>query len=98
MSFILRTVYSDRTESNKILGSDYQFIHRELNYNEFSNMFNATFERTHVSDNDPESDKNTKQVYAFVVYDGGNVIPLSKDLAYFVMTEGGKTFANLSFR
>jgi len=98
MGFILRSVYSDRTELNKSLGGDYQFIHRELNYNEFSNMFNAVFERTYVADNDDESDINTKQIYAFVVHDGGKAIPLNKDLTYFIMTEGGKTFANLSYR
>ena len=98
MSFILRSVYSDRTEQNKSLGADYQLIHRELNYNEFSKMFNALYQRTHVNDGDELSDINTKQIYAFVIYDGGNVIPLNKDIAYFIMTEGGKTFSNLSYK
>lgn len=98
MGFILRSVFSDRTEQNKSLGGEYQFIHREINYSEFSNMFNALYERTHVADDDSEADINTKQIYAFVVYDGGNTIPLNKDIAYFIMTDGGKTFSNLSYK
>jgi len=43
--------------------------------------------------------KDDEDIYGFVVYnEGQSIIPLYKKSVYFMMTESGKTFANLSLK
>ncbi len=99
MSFILRKVYKDHTENNTILGDNYSFVHREYNYDEFNKAFEACFEKNHVADDDTTSDNFTKNTYAFILSKDGSVItPLYKKQGNYIMTEGGKTFANLTYK
>jgi len=99
MSFILRKVLNDNTQTNIVLGDQYQLIERDTNYDEFSKAFEVDFGKFHVADLDPESDNFTKNCYAFlVINEGSKFIPLYKGQFNYIMTDSGKTFANLSYR
>jgi hypothetical protein len=99
MSFILRKVFKDHTQSNIVLGDSYLFIDREMNYEEFSKAFEVDFGKFHVGDLDPTSDSFTKNCYAFlIINDGAKYIPLYKNQYNFIMTDSGKTFANITFK
>lgn len=97
MSFILRKVLQDNTQTNIILGDSYQLVEREANYDEFSKAFETDFGKFHVADLDPESDSFSKNCYAFLIVDGGSkFIPLYKGQYNYIMTDSGKTFSNLT--
>jgi len=99
MSFILRKVLNDNTQTNIVLGDQYQLIERDSNYDEFSKAFEADFGKFHVADLDPTSDNFAQNCYAFlIIYGGDKLIPLYKKQFNYIMTDSGKTFANLSYR
>lgn len=98
MSFILRKVI-ENVQSNQELGNQYQVIVREENYNDFGKAFEKVFGRTHVADDDSESNDYTKKCYAIIVCnDASELIPLYKNQSNYVMTESGKTFCNLTYK
>ena len=99
MSFILRKVLNDSTQTNIVLGNQYQLVDREVNYDEFSRVFEHEFEKFHVADLDPTSDNFSKDCYAFVVCEeGSKLIPLYKKQFNYIMTDSGKTFCNLTYK
>ncbi len=99
MSFILRKVLNDNTQTNIILGDQYRLIERETNYEEFSKAFEVDFGKFHVSDLDPTSDSFTKNCHAFLITnEGSKLIPLYKDQFNYIMSDSGKTFANLTHK
>lgn len=86
--YTLRTVFKDGTEGNTSLGNHYNFISKlnaPQNYSETSeNVFKGQ---------EPE------KCYAFIVTEGGKeILPLYKGHYYFIMTDSGKTFSNLTFK
>ncbi|MCK5605332.1 hypothetical protein KAR91_25795 [Candidatus Pacearchaeota archaeon] len=84
--FVLRRITSQNVESNTVLGEYYVLIDAERNQDDFSKSIDFM-----------KCDKN--DVYGFISHNSGNkLIPLYKKSAYFVMTESGKTFANVSFK
>lgn len=95
--FTLRRISGEGIEMNQIIGDNYTYIDREINYDEFCKNFQYTFGRNHVADLDETSDDDTKKCYAFVCT--SNLIqPLYKNQSNYIMTENGKTFANVSYR
>lgn len=104
MSFILRTVFKNgdpknHSEINKYIGDNYQFIHREFNPADFARAFQTCFEKPHLSDDDPKADNFTTETYAFLHYNSGaDIIPLYKNQYNYIMTESGKTFANITYK
>ncbi len=87
--FILR-IYTaaEKVESNLILGKHYNIIKKEENPIEFERTLTEQFKRL-----------NEDVIYAFIIYDHGSEIrPLYKDQTAYIMTDSGKTFANVSDR
>lgn len=95
--FTLRRFTGNGVQMNQAVGNEYTFIHRERNPEDFKLSFEIYFEKAHVADLDPTADNDTKDCYAFVV-NGSFVQPLYKQQESFIMTAGGKTFDNVSFR
>ena len=85
--FILRRVTGKSIGLNKFIGDEYSVTHREHHAEEFKKLFSATMEP------DSESD-----VYAFVSFNYGEVQALYYGQGCFIMTSGGKTFENISYR
>jgi hypothetical protein len=95
--FTLRRISEEGVQMNRIIGDSYTYIDREINPEEFNESFKNYFERNHVADLDETSDNDTKRVYAFVC-NSSYVQPLYKNQTNYIMTENGKTFANVSYR
>ena len=85
MNLFLRKITGSGVELNIPMGDEgYTFIHKEINEKEFNEMKKET---------DPD------WIYAFIVCGGGaTILPLSNKQKSYVMTETGKTFANVSQR
>ena len=96
--FILRRINGNGVQLNKVMGDGYTHICRAQNPDYFRETFKAYFNKKHVSDEDPKSDDDTKRVYGFVAFNGGEIMPLWKNQKNYIMTDSGKTFANLSFK
>ena len=94
---VLRRISGDGVEMNQVVGKGYTYIHREVNPDQFRETFKLYFKKDHVADLDPTADKETTNCYAFVV-EGSFIQALYKNQKAFMMTESGKTFANLSYR
>jgi len=87
--FILRRITSENSESNTFLGEVYHFIHSLHQPEEFRRSLEA---RGDMGDDQLE-------IYAFIAYEAGSkLIPLWKKSTYYVMTESGTTFANITNR
>lgn len=97
MNFILRRVSGKNVQMNQIIGDGYTLIDRQINPNEFRDMFKNVFNEEHVADLDKASNDNTKRCYAFVCNDSFQQ-PLYMSQYNYIMTDGGKTFANLSYK
>lgn len=95
--FTLRRYSGSGVQMNQMIGDGYTLIDRESNYDDFCKTFEAIFQRKHVADLDETSDKDTKDCYAFVC-NGSFVQPLYKNQKNFIMTSGGKTFDNVSYK
>ncbi len=93
--FILRTILPDTTQTNSMLGDKYDVIERDTNYDLFGELFSDYFHKNHVADLDDASNEKTKLCYGFVGK-APNYIPIWKNRKNFIMTENGKTFANIS--
>lgn len=107
MSFILRTIpkkgehtgkLDENIEINKLLGNEYEFIHRDWNKETFRKSYKKYFEKEHVADGSESSDIHSQMVYAFIINQDLEVRPLYKNHFNYIMTETGKTFANLTFK
>ena len=95
--YTLRTITGNKTQVNKLIGNTYSLVHRDESYDEFSDMFFNIFGVKHVADLDENSNDFKKNCYGFLSIDINETIPLYKDLSYYIMTESGKTFSNLSY-
>jgi len=84
--FILRRITSEGNENNSCLGQDYNFVHNVHHSQEFLRALEA-------------SRYDSDEIYAFIFYDAGErIIPLYKKSTYYMMTDTGNTFANLTNR
>lgn len=97
MSFTLRT-FTEVSEVNNYLGNQYEVVKRDENYNRFSELFKENFGKSHLSDDDPKSDEETKRCYAMVVNEKQEPIGIFKGHTNYIVTDGGKTFANLTYK
>ena len=92
--YTLRTVAPSSKQSNQSVGDFYSVIERDFNYPEFAVNYKEFFGKEHSSE---MSDDEGYNVYAFVQH-FGTTIPLYENSSYYIMTESGKTFSNLSRR
>jgi hypothetical protein len=96
--YTLRKIVANK-QHNELIGNEYVLIEKETNYEAFSTAFETCFGTNHRSDGDSESTQYSKDCYAMLICKGGGeFIPLFKTQSYYIMTESGKTFANLTYR
>jgi hypothetical protein len=86
--FALRQINREGLESNLSLGNRYNIVHRDRHPERFKEALGNTV--TH-----PDQEK----VYAILIYDGGtDSYPLYEGQYYYIMTESGRTFDNVTMR
>jgi len=88
--FILRRITSENRQLNDCLGNRYHLVLKVENKDEYEEALKVM----KWKDDD-------ETLYGFVIYDQGNQMiycPLYKKSVYFIMTESGKTFANISHK
>lgn len=95
--YTLRTILANNKQINQSIGNVYSIVERDFNYQEFCDMFKMVFGRNHVADLDETADNFTKECHAFIQF-MGDTLPLYKHSNYYIMTESGKTFSNLSYK
>jgi len=94
---VLRRFSENGVEMNQVIGKGYTYIHREINPKQFRETYREYFKKDHVADDDPTSDKESKNCYAFVC-EGALIQALYKTQKAFMMTESGQTFSNLTYK
>jgi len=95
--FTLRKISGNGIEMNAIIGDRYTMIYRDHNPEEFREEFKVLFGKDHVADLDTKSDSDTKECYA-IVCNPPFYKALYKNQKNFIMTDSGKTFANISYK
>lgn len=89
--FILRLIEKDGRESNLTLGRRYCIVYKVVSEFEFEKCFNSWLGECKTSAEIKEN------IFAFIsANQGEDLIPLRKDQTIYVMTDGGKTFSNLT--
>lgn len=86
--FILRRITSDNVEINTCLNDDYVLIEKEKSPVEFEETLKTL---------DFENDKDwIADIYGFISYDEGSIMPLYIKSQYYVMASDGRTFDNIT--
>lgn len=86
--FILRRITSEGNEVNMVVGESYNVTHSQFNEAEFIKLKDIL-----------KIDNSEAEIFCFITYKGGiEYEPLYKKSSYYMMTENGNTFANLSFK
>ena len=87
--FTFRRVLQDGLEANRSIGSDYTLVLKEKSQKEFDKTFKLFY-------GDPE--ENLEQpIYGFIITEGGkDIIPLYVNSKNYMMTDSGKTYANIT--
>lgn len=92
MNLFLRKITGTGIQLNIPMGDEgYTFIDRKRNEKEFDGMKDEAAKQA--------KDKTEDCIYAFIVCCGGSkILALSNKQSAYIMTETGKTFANVSQR
>lgn len=87
--FILRTITGDGHELNRVLGDSYNIDYKEKHPESFKGDTPfAEWDKLHPD-----------ELYGCITYNrGSEIIPLWKKQQNYIMTETGKTFANISYK
>ena len=88
--FILRQIFKGGQTQNTCLGERYEVTDRRNDQDRFDQLLKNTV-----------SHPDTERVFAILSYDKGDRIetyPLYEGFYYYIMTESGKTFDNLTYR
>lgn len=87
--FILRQIVKNGLTSNQCLGRRYLVTHKAYQPEQFEALLKVT-------DHHPDSEK----IFAILTYgdEKQDSYPLYTGFSYYIMTESGKTFDNLTFR
>lgn len=87
--YTLRVIYGDGTEVNIALGQHYTVVKKEISQEMFDKTIPFANAQTVVQED----------TYAFITSEGGRSIhALHPGAHYFVMTDSGKTFSNLTLK
>lgn len=91
------SVENENVTFHQKLGERFSIIEREISQGEFERAYNSYY-RSPENNLFKEKDIN-KDIYCIVVSEGGKgVFTLSKKNFYYIVTENGKTFKNLTFK
>lgn len=93
--YTLRTISPKGKPTNQLIGKIYSESNRFQDYDEFCHFYKTIFGVEHVADLDPSSDYHSKSCYSFLLC-GQEIIPLYNENDYYIMSESGKTFSNLT--
>lgn len=86
--FVLRQFFKDGIVSNMTIGENYQVITKQNHKEDFDKLIGGV-----------NSHPDQEKIYAILVYnDGSKTYPLYIGFIYYIMTDGGKTFENLTFK
>lgn len=97
--YTLRTIIENDYQHNQALGSCYSLVSREsVNGKEFNKAL-AVFLNVELYAEMPQKEADeAMKIYAFILKEDTTPIPLYINNKYYIMTESGKTFTNLSFK
>ncbi|WP_395073915.1 hypothetical protein [Flavobacterium sp.] len=78
------------------LGERFSIIEREVSQQEFEKGYNALYSNNEIIIDERDINQN---IYCLVVSEGGKSIhALKKQNFYYIVTENGTTFKNLTFK
>jgi hypothetical protein len=84
--FVLRRIAEGELEINTCLGIEYVLVMKEKNRENFGELTKLWKE------------EDLKDVYGLVCFDNtDSIMPLYKNSTYYIMTNSGRTFANISY-
>lgn len=87
--YTLRKIFKDGVEANIALGNSYNFVTKERSEEEFTKIAKITF----------DTETEEERIYAFITSEGGKEFyPLFTNQLNFIMTDSGRTFANLTHK
>ena len=93
--FILRRYTGENHEVNTVLGNSYNLVRKDVNFDEFKRAYTAYSDGLEWDEESPI----TNTIYTFIIYNNGkDIVPLHRPSTYYIMTENGATFANLTFK
>lgn len=95
--YTLRT-FTENSEVNNWLGEQYEVVRREENYDRFAELFEQNFDKPHVAEDCETADEHTKRCYAIVVNEKQEPIGVFKGQTNYIVTPGGKTFSNITYK
>lgn len=94
--YTLRTINPRGEQFNELIGDKYSFISRNTSYDMFTKIFQDYYDIPHVSDGCKTSSEYTRNCHGFIIIKG-DPSPILIDHSYYIMTDSGKTFSNLSY-
>lgn len=91
------SVENENVTFHQKLGERFSIIEREVSKNEFEKAYNAFYKSP---ENDLMEEKHmNKDIYCIVISEGGRgIFTLNKNNFYYIVTENGKTFKNLTYK
>lgn len=89
MIYSLRTFKQTGIQEDKTIGRRFETIFKDSNKEEFEHHYENTL--------DDDFKNNKDNIYAFI-YSMEVCIPLYKTHRYYVVTEHGNTYANITYR
>jgi len=101
--YTLTEIGHDNVTSNDYLGYGFSFVSKEAATDYFLKSYDAWLGKPDAR-NCVDLEESTLQnindnIFAFVISEGGReIFPLYKNLHYYIVTENGKTFKNLTFK
>jgi hypothetical protein len=97
--FTLRRISGNGAEINHFLGESYTYIDRWNSPEEFEKCYKTYSGDTAVPKYDPESEDADKRIFGFISssHPVHYFQPLWANQKAYIMTDGGKTFANLAY-
>ena len=97
--YTLRSIIGYDYEHNQGLGNCYSVVSREqVCGKEFNKALSAFLNKEIGEDLPQEVIDDAMEIYAFVLKEDTIPLPLYKKNKYYIMTESGKTFCNLSLK
>lgn len=99
MYTLRRVLKGSGFENNKALGASYSLVSREQKTGGEFNKAMAVYFGKEIGDKlSDEQIYEGNNIHAFVSDENGRLTPLYKNDSYYVMTDSGKTFSNLTFK
>jgi len=98
--YTLRKIDPKDVETNFGLGEVYTFISREQTGSgaDFNKALSSHLGKEIGTTLTDEEIKAGNEIFGFVFTEFGKMLPMQQKCKYYIMTDSGKTFCNLSFK